>query len=184
MIVFNFFGGPGSGKSTTAAYVFARLKNKGVRVELAREVAKDMIWEGRGCQLQRNQFLVSAIQYSRLKDLDANGCEVAVTDSPVLAGLAYTTQNYRPELERLLRKVSNEFRNINVLLMRSAPYQFFGRVESESEAQDIDQSMRKLTMFDFVAKGNEEGQTQLFDELWLHLQKNNFVLLNKVNEIR
>lgn len=40
-LVVNLFGGPGSGKSTGAAYVFARLKMLGYNAELVTEFAKD-----------------------------------------------------------------------------------------------------------------------------------------------
>ena len=167
MIVYNFFGGPCSGKSTTAAYIFARFKNKGIHVELAREVAKDLIWEGRAVQLQRNQFLVSALQYSRLKDLKENGCEVAVTDSPILTGLAYADNlRYKYELEQLLRKVIVEFDNVNVFLNRSSPYQKFGRSETEVQAMVIDQKLRELTGMAMSFPGNEEGQQRLFEWIW------------------
>lgn len=44
MIVVNLYGGPGVGKSTGAAYVFARLKEAGVVAELVTEFAKDLTW--------------------------------------------------------------------------------------------------------------------------------------------
>ena len=44
-IVINLFAGPGVGKSTTAARVFAELKLKGVNCEMALEFAKDKVWE-------------------------------------------------------------------------------------------------------------------------------------------
>ena len=44
-IVCNFFSGPGAGKSTLAAAVFAKLKMLGVNCELVTEFAKDKTWE-------------------------------------------------------------------------------------------------------------------------------------------
>ena len=44
-IVINLFGGPGVGKSTLCASVFARLKIMGVDCEMASEYVKDIIWE-------------------------------------------------------------------------------------------------------------------------------------------
>ena len=46
-LVINLYGGPGTGKSTTAAHVFALLKQRDVNAELVREYAKDIVWEGR-----------------------------------------------------------------------------------------------------------------------------------------
>ena len=45
-LVVNFFAGPGAGKSSMAAGLFAELKFRGVNCELATEYAKDKVWEG------------------------------------------------------------------------------------------------------------------------------------------
>lgn len=45
MLIVNLFGAPGAGKSTLAAYVFAKLKMAGVNAELVTEFAKDKTWE-------------------------------------------------------------------------------------------------------------------------------------------
>ena len=44
-VVINLFGGPGCGKSTIAAELFAILKKQGYEVELVTEYAKDKVWE-------------------------------------------------------------------------------------------------------------------------------------------
>ena len=43
-LVVNLYGAPGSGKSTGAAYIFAKLKMLGVNCELITEFAKDKVW--------------------------------------------------------------------------------------------------------------------------------------------
>ena len=43
MLVVNLFGVPGAGKSTGAAYVFSKLKMKGINAELVTEFAKDIV---------------------------------------------------------------------------------------------------------------------------------------------
>jgi ATP:corrinoid adenosyltransferase len=45
--VISLFAGPGAGKSTSAAYLYAHLKNRGVNSELVREYVKDRAWEER-----------------------------------------------------------------------------------------------------------------------------------------
>ena len=45
MVVVNMFGVPGAGKSTGAAFVFAKLKMMGINAELISEFAKDKVWE-------------------------------------------------------------------------------------------------------------------------------------------
>ena len=44
-LVINLCGGPGTGKSTLSANLFAKLKMAGVDVELAPEYVKDLVWE-------------------------------------------------------------------------------------------------------------------------------------------
>ena len=41
------YGGPGSGKSTTCAGLFYKLKLLGYNGEMLREYVKDWVWEGR-----------------------------------------------------------------------------------------------------------------------------------------
>lgn len=57
MLIVNFFGAPGAGKSTGAAYVFSRLKMAGVKCELATEFAKDAVWENNQ-EVLRNQIKI------------------------------------------------------------------------------------------------------------------------------
>ena len=139
MKVINLFSGPGSGKSTTAAFLFAYLKNAGVKTELAREVAKDFIYEGRQVQLKRNQLLLTAMQYARLKDLEHSDCELAITDAPLALGAVYARRClYYDELCELIKKLLKDFTNYNVFIKRTKPYQKFGRLQDEGEAKILD----------------------------------------------
>jgi ABC-type multidrug transport system ATPase subunit len=73
--IINLFGGPGSGKSTTAAYLYAGLKNQGVNAELIREYVKDWAYESRtvgvfdqlyffGKQVRRETFSLGTCWHS------------------------------------------------------------------------------------------------------------------------
>lgn len=53
----NLFGGPGAGKSTTAASLFAEMKKLGKNVELVTEVAKDFVWEERQKTLEIQPYI-------------------------------------------------------------------------------------------------------------------------------
>ena len=45
-LICNLFAGPGAGKSTMMAAVFAELKWRGIDCEMVTEYAKDKVWEG------------------------------------------------------------------------------------------------------------------------------------------
>ena len=82
MTVVDIYGSPSSGKSTLAAYVFAKLKMLGIRCELVTEFAKDLVWDERHKALQ-NQAFVFGNQFYRLSRLE-NEVDVAVVDSPLM----------------------------------------------------------------------------------------------------
>ena len=86
-IVVNLFGGPGCGKSTGAAYIFAKLKMAGVNAELVTEFAKDKTWE-RNSKALTCQPYVFGKQVYRI-DRCADQVDVIVTDSPIVLSLLY-----------------------------------------------------------------------------------------------
>lgn len=45
--VINFWGAPGSGKSTAAAELFVQMKKDGANIELTTEYAKDLVYSSR-----------------------------------------------------------------------------------------------------------------------------------------
>lgn len=137
MIVVNMFGGPGVGKSTVAAMLFAHYKRRGIRVEMARESAKQLFYEGR--DLARNQVLITALTYQTLKDLEAAGTELVIGDIALRLNLVYAKALpfYQP-LAALVRGMRAEFQNVDVLLRRAVPYQNHGRGQDLEGAKQID----------------------------------------------
>ena len=80
MLVVNLFAPPGSGKSTMAAHIFAKLKQANINCELVTEFAKDLTWENRQNTLE-NQLYVFAEQHHRVNRLKKQ-VDVVITDSP------------------------------------------------------------------------------------------------------
>lgn len=54
--VINIIGGPGLGKTTMAALIFANLKKKGFIVEYVQEYAKKLVWQKKFSKLNINIF--------------------------------------------------------------------------------------------------------------------------------
>ena len=149
MKVINLWGGPGAGKSTTAAGLFFRMKIAHMNVELVHEYAKDLVWDKRFDILSNDQLYISAKQNRRLARLIEHDVEWAVTDSPLLLGLLYvndgrnTTENGEDFSNFITQKFS-EYDNYNIFLNRVKPYVGIGRVQTEDEAKIIDQEVKQL----------------------------------------
>ena len=87
MIVVNLFGVPSAGKSTGAAYIFAKLKMKGINAELITEFVKDKVWE-ENKEVFKNQAYIfgkQSFKISRCKDK----VDVLITDSPLPLSIFY-----------------------------------------------------------------------------------------------
>jgi hypothetical protein len=143
-IVCNLWGGPGSGKSTTAALLFGKLKSRGVRAELVTEYAKDLVWEGRTKTLG-SQLYVTGKQSWRQERL-VGQVDVIVTDSPIPMGLVYTELVTRG-FEAIVQEVYNRYDNLDCLLLRdleSHPYQQYGRSQDLEGARGLDWTIAQL----------------------------------------
>lgn len=139
--VINLWGGPSSGKSTLAAGIFHELKSKGIECELAREYAKDVVWEGR-THLLENQLYLFAKQAKRIKDL-IDKVEFVITDSPILMGYVYlsktsATEEYKEALKTVMILEHNSMQHMDVLVPRLKPYSNAGRTQTEKEARALD----------------------------------------------
>lgn len=138
--VINFFGGPGAGKSTTAAALFTLLKlHSGIQCELITEFAKDLVWEERFHTFE-NQFYLFAKQQHRVWRV-ADKVDFTITDSPVLLSNVYGEHYNRycanESFYDYVLMEFNRYNNINFYIERKKKYIDNGRNESEQEAQII-----------------------------------------------
>lgn len=144
MIVLNFFGAPGAGKTTGAAYVFARLKMAGVKCELATEFAKDAVWEDNQ-EILRNQIKILGEQYLKITRCEGK-IDVLVTDSPLINSYFYNTdETLDDSLKQMAFELFHKYDNINFFINRTKPYVSEGRLQTEEESDEIGQKI-KLTL--------------------------------------
>jgi hypothetical protein len=150
MKVINLFAGPGAGKSTTAAGLFFLMKLEGYNVELVTEAAKDFTWEEHNFALNE-QYIISAEQNRRLSRLEGK-VDFAITDSPLLLGLAYLRDDYVPLFPSFLIELHNSYDNfLNVWINRVKPFNPVGRNQDEAEAKYKD-----LKILDIMFQANLE----------------------------
>ena len=100
MIVVNLFAGPGSGKSTTCAGVFSKLKLIGINCEMALEYAKDKVWEN-SLDVLNDQIYIFGNQLHRINRLK-DKVDVIITDSPLLLSIVYNCEENKIFNERVI----------------------------------------------------------------------------------
>jgi len=146
MKVINLFGGPGAGKSTTAAGLFHLMKLDHMKVELVTEYAKEVTWERRH-NLLSDQLYIFAEQHRRLVRLRGE-VDYVVTDAPLLLSAVYREESYPLVFEHLVLEFWNAFDNCNFALQRVKPYSKLGRRQTEEEAREVDARVEQvLTRF-------------------------------------
>lgn len=145
MKVISLFGGPGVGKSTTAAGLFYEMKKQQLQVELVTEYAKDVVWERRQ-NLFDDQLYIFAKQQRRIARLKGHGIDWVITDSPIPIGLIYANlKEYGPSFPNLVMEVFNQYTNYNFLLSRNWKYNPIGRNQkNEEEATVFDRKVESL----------------------------------------
>lgn len=168
-IVVNIWGGPGSGKSSTAAHLFSKMKQVGYSCELVSEEAKKIVWEGH-LNLLEDQWYVSAMQNRKLMRLNGK-VDFIITDSPLLMGVLYIDSSHPESLRQCVVDINSTYTNYNVMLNRTKPYVQAGRMQDEEGARDIDQSCRDLLLDicgpDFETDGNKKAARRIMTDLGL-----------------
>lgn len=167
-IVINLFAGPGAGKSTFCASIFAQLKWKGVECEMALEYAKDRVWEGSNNVLE-NQLYVFGKQQHRMYRLNGK-VDVIVTDSPLLNSIIYDVKNDE-HLRTVILNEHNKYENMNFFIERFKPYQPKGRLQTEEGAKILDKEIKEML--------NSYGIS--YDKI-IGMPKNTEFIVNKILE--
>lgn len=169
MIVVNLFAGPGSGKSTTCAGVFAKLKLVGVNCEMALEYAKDKVWEESNKVLD-DQIYVFGKQLHRIFRLK-DKVDVVITDSPILLSIIYDKTGNKYFSDLVLNQFNN-FDNRNYFIERTTVYNPKGRLQTEDEAKEIDKVLLDLLKdcnIEYDSVGKSEAVDYIFNKIMKEL---------------
>jgi AAA domain len=143
--IINLYGGPGCGKSTSAAYLYYLLKVQKENVELVREYVKDWAWDNRkfgaydeiyflGKQVRHESMLFGKVDY-------------IVTDAPVYMTAYYASiycsltlsKGVLGEAQAFYQQVAEDgHQHLHIMLNRIRPYAQEGRYQNESQAHSVD----------------------------------------------
>ena len=153
MKIINLYGGPGCGKSTTAAGLFSLMKMEGEHVELVTEFARDEINSGNKHRLN-DQDWIFAHQHHRIQRLEDSGIEYVITDSPLLLMLVYAdnvwcNKPYLESFKRFVYEVDSTYNSYNIFIQRNDQFseEDPGRVHSLEESKKIDDEI--ITMLTY-----------------------------------
>lgn len=165
MYIVNLYGGPGSGKSTGAAYIFSKLKMAGYNVELVTEFAKDNVWENNETAL-KNQAYIFGMQFYRISRLEGQ-IDVVVTDSPLLNSVLYNTDNRLGKaFEQMVVNVVRSYPTLNYFIRRVRPYQKIGRIQTEQESNKLSEKIVNMLLNNGLSYKSFSGDIEDYDKIY------------------
>ena len=163
MLVVNLFGAPGAGKSTGAAYIFAKLKLAGVNAELVTEVAKDYVWD-ENYKVLKNQHLIFAQQLQRVARLEG-AVDVVITDSPLLLSVIYKPSTVTEVFDDVVFEEFNRFNNINIVVKRVKEFNPVGRIHNQHESDQLYGDIKKFLDDNDVKYNEVSGNIEGYDSI-------------------
>jgi len=145
------WGGPGTGKSTTCAGLFHRLKTLGYNAEMNREYIKDWVWEKRRV-LPGDQVYITAKQARKEVVYMRENLDFIITDSPLALTTFYGDiyDPYEKEFQacKAIVKQHHEickslgYKVEHFFLVRTKAYNPAGRNQDEQTAKEYDERIR------------------------------------------
>lgn len=177
-VVINLFGGPCTGKSTGAAYLFSKLKLQGYNVELITEFAKEKAWENNAKAVSDQLYVLG--EQSHKMTICQNDVDIIITDSPLLLSIIYNKDNrLTNNFNRTVYDVFNSYNNYNFYLNRLDQYNSKGRFQDEKDAEKIDKKILNLLTKYKIPFNTYQGSMEGYEQILCYM---NFVLNAEIGE--
>lgn len=147
------YGGPSSGKSTTCAGLFYKLKLAGYECEMNREYIKEWVWEGRHPSPgDQSYFFAKMARKERI--YMANKLDFIISDSPLILCHYYGMQTdvFEQQFNTSLAMLRNHhqickangYKTDHFFIERAKPYSPLGRYEDEAGAVARDSGIKEM----------------------------------------
>lgn len=171
--IINLYGGPGSGKSTAAAYLYYLLKCQGENIELVREYVKNWAWDNRAFNVYDELYFLG--KQVRHESMLFGKVNYIVTDAPVLMTAYYASIYCSKAFAQGVEQAATAFykqakddghQHVHVYLKRNLPYKAEGRYQTEDQAIQVDEGvLTMLNRLDVPILFSTSGQDHLRDTL-------------------
>lgn len=149
--IINLFGGPGVGKSTTAAGVFHKLQMMGFECDLPYEYPKISAWERNLSELSDQLYVLSSQHRNIVRSYGK--VDYIILDSPIILSLiykrmygdGYPSMMYDDSFDEFTMGLFNRYNNINFFIRRDTNrYVNEGRLQNKEESLYIDNEIHNL----------------------------------------
>lgn len=143
-LIVNLIAAPGTGKSTTMAGIFSKLKQEDYDCEMVTEYAKECVWEKRE-ETFKDEIYLFAKQSHRLFRVNGK-VDIVITDRPLVLTVLYNNRYGKKskELDALVLAEFKEYNNLNIFLKRTKEYNPNGRNQTEEESNEISAEMENI----------------------------------------
>lgn len=154
-ILINIYGGPGAGKSTTAAGVFYELKRIGYDCGLVTEMATELVYD-EAFNVMNDQIYLFGEQWHRTFRM-LGKVDFIVTDSPLLMNIVYN--HFKDEdFDKFIYSRIHKLKSLDFFINRSDAFSKVGRIHNLEQSKEVDKTIKEL------AKNNDIKLIELEQE--------------------
>ncbi len=166
MLIVNFFGAPGSGKSTAAHALFYLFKKLGdYKVEFMPEPCKLKAYDDHLHIDFKTQLPIIAAylrEFERLKDK----VDILILDGSLLLGYFYTDSQL---IQEFITELYRNYDNYAVYVPKLKSYSALGRNQSELEADELRETMK--TKLEYLIQYElPDLELDAIDNLRIHIE--------------
>lgn len=140
-ILINIYGGPGAGKSTTAAGVFYELKRIGYDCGLVTEMATELVYD-EAFNVMNDQIYLFGEQWHRTFRM-LGKVDFIVTDSPLLMNIVYNAFKDE-EFDKFIYSRIHKLKSLDFFINRSDAFSKVGRIHNLEQSKEVDKTIKEL----------------------------------------